>query len=85
MGEIDDLMLRYEIESGWDYGLPAPRYDQPTERERIRNALATVGPAARGRAAAAHKARFIDRAAALMPDDAPLRRTLDGADPRTGH
>ena len=78
MAAVDDLVLRWEIESGWGYAQQAPWYDAPTraEGDRIHAALAAVGPPAGRRAGRAHRHRFLVRAATLLPAHAVLRRTL---------
>ena len=80
--EADLLMARYESEAACGYGQALPWHEPLTgvERERAEASIAGIGqPSGEHREQEVVHWLFLRRAEDLIPDDAPLRRTLDEA------
>lgn len=79
---VDRLLARYESESEHGYGRPVPWHEPMTgpERERIHTAIKGIRAPSDGYAEQEHiRERFLHKCNQLLPDDAPLRRTLKEA------
>ena len=80
--ETDRLMARYESETLCGYGrvLPWHKALSGVERERVETAINGIGqPSGEHREQELAHWRFLRKAEELLPDDAPLRNTIEEA------
>ena len=82
VNEADRLLARYEAETECGYSRPIPWHRPLTgvERERVHAAIKGIGsPSDRRPEQEFIRSRFLHKCEQLLPDDAPLRRTLEEA------